>query len=110
MFERAETLTRAGQTVILDATFTSPFMRTAAAAVAARTGVPFQGLWLTASEAVLTHRVRAGTGDASDADVAVLGAQLAGDLGEMLWDAVDASGTPKTVRDKAQQFLRRCGA
>ena len=40
--------------------------------VATDLGVPFRGFWLDAPEAVLEARVAARTGDASDADVAVV--------------------------------------
>src|SRR5690606_6984604 len=66
----------AGGTVIVDAVFAAPAERAAIAAVASRAGVPFAGLWLEAPPEVLETRIAARTGDASDADVAVLRRQL----------------------------------
>jgi aminoglycoside phosphotransferase family enzyme/predicted kinase len=92
MFDEAAAALAAGRAVILDAVFMKPEERAAAAAVAARAGVPFQGLWLDAPAALLHSRINARAGDASDADGAVLDAQLTRDLGEMTWTRVDSDG------------------
>ena len=60
-------------------------------------GVPFTGLWLDASAAVLLTRVRSRKNDASDADAAVLRDQLGYDLGTMDWQVVDVTGEPHDV-------------
>ena len=96
---------RAGAPVILDATFADPAMRARAAAVAAAAGVPFSGLWLTAPADVLRARIAARVGDASDADAAVLEAQLAHPLGAVDWVEVDAAGAPETVAATAAAVL-----
>ena len=48
------------------------------------------GVWLEAAPDVLRGRVASRTGDASDADVAVLEAQLDRDAGEIGWERLDA--------------------
>ena len=92
MFEDAAKALAAGRAVILDAVFTRPEERAAAAEVARKAGVAFEGLWLEAPQALLHERIAGRTGDASDADGAVLDAQLTRDLGEMTWRRVDSDG------------------
>jgi uncharacterized protein len=81
----AERVLKAGWPVILDAMFLDPHRRTQAEAVAARGGVPFEGVWLEAPPEVLRARVAARTADASDADLAVLERQLGQDVGPVTW-------------------------
>jgi hypothetical protein len=50
-------------------------------------------------------RVRGRTGDASDADAAVLKAQLEVDPGLLTWTKVDAGGDPGTVAARAGKVL-----
>jgi uncharacterized protein len=91
---------RAGWPVILDATFLDAGERDRARALAARAGVPFRGLWLTAPEPVLLARLAGRTGDASDADAAVLRGQIARAPDGGDWTRVDAAGTPEeTLRN-----------
>lgn len=90
MASEALAMLRAGQSVVLDATFISPVRRAEAEAVAAEAGVPFEGLWLQAPAEVLRARVAARSGDASDATVATLEAQLARDPGPLTWKRLDA--------------------
>jgi aminoglycoside phosphotransferase family enzyme/predicted kinase len=92
MFEDAGHALAAGRAVILDAVFMKPEERAAAAEVARRASSPFQGLWLEAPPALLHSRVAGRSGDASDADAAVLDAQLSRDLGPMDWPRVDSDG------------------
>ncbi len=91
MLEEARKALAARVSVILDAAFLKPAERTDAERLGADAGLHFRGLWLEAPEAVLRQRLRARTGDASDADEAVLDRQLRGDLGEVGWRRVDAS-------------------
>lgn len=114
MLARAETLIRAGQSVILDATFLDPAWRAAASGMARRLAVPFHGLWLAAHPAILIQRVTARTQDASDADAAVVAAQVrsmparpATDSG---WTVIDAAGPPESTRAAAEAALVSCGA
>lgn len=113
MLARAETLIRAGHSVILDATFLDPAWRAAASDMAKRWAVPFHGLWLTAHPAILIRRVTARTQDASDADAAVVAAQVksmparpAIDSG---WTVIDAAGPPESTRAAAEAALVSCG-
>ena len=88
--KRAETLLRAGRTVIVDATFLDPAERTRIEVLADDLDVPFQGIWLDAPRNILERRIQERHGDASDADVDVLTKQLERDLGDMTWTLVDA--------------------
>jgi hypothetical protein len=83
--------------VILDATFLDLDQRAQAEAVAAASGLPFQGLWLQAEEAVLEARIGARSDDASDATAVVLERQRARDPGAGSWTAIDAAGAPAAV-------------
>jgi aminoglycoside phosphotransferase family enzyme/predicted kinase len=91
MAEEARAALRAGWSVVLDAAFLKPAERAEAEALAHVAGVPFQGLWLSADPSVLRARIRGRTGDASDADEAVLDTQLARGLGEIGWRRIDAT-------------------
>jgi uncharacterized protein len=92
MREQAGAALAAGYSAIVDATFIDAGERSAIAEVAARAGVPFIGLWLTAPDTVLLDRVAKRRGDSSDADRAVLEQQLKADLSAMNWRKVDVSG------------------
>jgi hypothetical protein len=102
---RAKTLLKAGHCAIVDAVFLDRRERTKIEQVAADAGMPFQGLWLAASAEVLMARVRGRKGDASDADAAVLRAQLEVDPGPLTWTKVDAGGDPGTVAARAGKVL-----
>jgi aminoglycoside phosphotransferase family enzyme/predicted kinase len=91
LFAVAAALLGAGRAVVLDATFLRPELRARAEAVARAAGAPFHGLWLDAPGAVLEARVTGRRGDASDADLDVLRAQLARDPGPMRWRMLDAT-------------------
>jgi aminoglycoside phosphotransferase family enzyme/predicted kinase len=92
VLSNAEALLKAGQSVVLDATFTEPGMRAAAEALAAELGVPFRGAWLEAPVEVLETRVAGREGDASDATLDVLHDQIArGDVSAIGWTRVDAT-------------------
>ena len=92
MREQASAALATGYSAIVDATFIDAGERSAIAEVAARAGVPFIGLWLTAPDTVLLDRVAKRRGDSSDADRAVLEQQLKADLSAMNWRKVDVSG------------------
>jgi predicted kinase len=87
--------------VIAAATFLRRRHRTEVAQAAGPTR--FQGVWLQADPAVLEARVRARSGDASDADVTVLRRAAASDPGPRDWlavDATDAAAALTMVRDR----------
>ena len=99
LFDSARAILRAGQAVVLDATFIDPGLRVRAESLAAECGVAFHGIWLEAPAPVLAQRVSARRGDASDATVETLESQLGRDLGTLAWERVDASGPPGAAAD-----------
>lgn len=82
---RAERILKAGCSVVLDAVFAREPERAAAEALAAKLGVPFEGLWLDVPKEVAQARVAARSGDASDATPAVIERQFGYDLGHITW-------------------------
>jgi predicted kinase len=68
--EAAHSIAAGGQCVIADATYMDPAHR--ARLEAALAGLPFLGVWLDVPLPELERRVAARTGDASDADLAIL--------------------------------------
>ena len=93
LIDKARTALRAGQSVLLDATFAVAAERSAAAAVAAEVGVAFAGLFLDAPLATRLERICSRRADASDADADVARRQTAEPLAEKGWTAVAASGS-----------------
>ena len=93
IIDKARTALRAGQGVVLDATFAAAAERRAAAALAAEVGVGFAGLFLEAPLATRLERIGSRRADASDADADVARRQTAEPLGEKGWAAVAASGS-----------------
>lgn len=85
MLERAERALRASHSVVLDAMFAKVEERRMAEALAARVGVPFEGLWLDVPKEVAQARVAARRGDASDATPDVVERQFGYELGEIRW-------------------------
>ncbi|MBY0337258.1 MAG: AAA family ATPase [Acetobacteraceae bacterium] len=78
----------AGHAAIADAVFLRPGERARIAAA----GSPFDGLWLEAPLDLLRRRVASRTGDASDADIAVLEGAAARDAGDVTWTRLPADG------------------
>jgi predicted kinase len=105
MFDRAKTILAAGHSVILDATFVDPRLRSAAQKTAAEAAVPFHGFWLDAPHNILAARIKARLVDASDADTAVLDAQLAADRGTITWRRIDADAKAEMVKSRAIGLL-----
>lgn len=91
----------AGWPVVADATFIDVNSRARIAALADHLGVPFAGLWLEAPADILRARIRGRGPDASDADLAVLEAQLARDVGPLDWNRIDAGEAPERVASRA---------
>jgi predicted kinase len=85
MFEEARACVRAGRAVVLDAAFLEPERRAGAEALAQGLGVRFDGVWLEVEPATLRDRIALRRGDASDADLKVLEAQLERDTGPIAW-------------------------
>lgn len=90
MFALARRVLAAGRSVVLDAVFQLPDERRPAATLASELGVRFDGFWLEGQPDELRRRLGARTGDASDATVATLEAQLAQEAGAIDWERCDA--------------------
>ena len=95
--QRADMVVRDGHSVIVDAVFARPADRDAIQRDAAAAGVPFIGLWLEGPEQMLVERLRRRPADASDADAAVLRAQLTQGAGSITWDRIQASADADEV-------------
>ena len=91
--DKARRALRAGQAVVLDATFSRAAERVAAGDIAAEIGAPFAGVFLEASLATRLERIGGRKADASDADQAVARRQAADPLRERGWSPLDAEGT-----------------
>jgi uncharacterized protein len=92
LIDKARVALRAGQAVVLDATFARAAERRAAAGAAAEVGVAFAGLFLDAPFATRVNRIASRRADASDADADVARRQTAEPLGERGWTALGAAG------------------
>ncbi|MGO4570830.1 AAA family ATPase [Microvirga sp. 2TAF3] len=95
--EAAEVLTM-GSGVVIDAVFDRPDERRAIQNVVAAAGIPFHGIWLEAPTETLLLRMEARRSNPSDATAEVLAAQLRRDIGEIVWQRIDASGDPAETR------------
>ena len=96
----------AGQSVIVDAVHERAGEREAIEATAASAGVPFSGIWLDAPVDVLVGRVRARTGDASDATEQVVQLQAGRDIGSIRWIRLSAVGEAGDLTKDALYILR----
>jgi predicted kinase len=107
MFERAETILKAGHSVLLDATFLDGRRREQAGSLAQRAGVPFHGYWLEAGRGILEKRVRERHGSTSDADVQVLRQQMEVPVGDIAWQRLDASNDLPSLLQSVRSHLER---
>jgi aminoglycoside phosphotransferase family enzyme/predicted kinase len=105
IYRTAARILATGHSVIADAVFARQGEREAIAETGRSAGIPFTGLWLDAPLHVLTARVGARTGDASDADEDVVRRQMEYDLGEMTWQTIDASGPSDRAIAEARHRL-----
>jgi aminoglycoside phosphotransferase family enzyme/predicted kinase len=96
-----------GQAAIVDAVHAKPEEREELAALAAKLGVPFTGLWLEAPAKIMRDRVATRKGDVSDATPSVVDEQLGYDLGPQSFAVIDASRPLEAV---AADCLERIGA
>jgi predicted kinase len=103
MREMAREALRAGCAAVADAVFDRPSERGAIEEVARDAGVSFAGIWLDAPVDAMTNRLKARTGDPSDATVEVLLGQINRDLGAVLWRRTDAA---RDVADIAAEVVR----
>jgi len=100
---KAQRVTAAGHSAIVDAVFAQPKERADIAKAAG--DAAFQGLFLTASLKTRLSRVGGRIGDASDADANVARKQDQFDLGRIAWPKVDASDTPNDTLIRAEAML-----
>jgi len=91
--QHAATSLAAGAAVIVDGVHGDTESRAKLEAVALAAGVPFVGIWLDAPADLLAHRIEERVGDASDADVEVMRAQMRSDLGPINWHRIAAGGS-----------------
>lgn len=93
---------RAGQAVIVDATYVEAEERNRLETLARRAGVPFRGVWLKAPMSVRVDRVADRLGDASDATASTARGQTDRDPESEAWAVVDASGS----LDETERLVR----
>ena len=105
MLREAEAALGAGYSVILDAAFLRAEERGAAEALAARLDVPFIGFWLQAPENILSRRLDARRGDASDADTSVLRQQAGFMTGAVTWRRLDAALSTEVLACAARRAI-----
>ncbi|MGP0091508.1 MAG: AAA family ATPase [Xanthobacteraceae bacterium] len=103
--EKARCVIAAGHSAVVDAVFSQPAERAAAASVARASSVPFHGLFLTADLNTRMRRIGRRTADASDADAAVAQQQEHYDLGAVDWARIDAGGTPEETLAVARAVI-----
>jgi len=96
-----------GHSVIADGVFAGHRQRDAVWALAGEMGVPFAGLWMTASADVMIARVNKRQGDASDATEEVLRQQLDYDLGDIEWTKIDSGGAKEATLAAGRAALKR---
>lgn len=102
----ATALLAAGQVVVVDAVFQRESERAQLAAVGTRAGVRFDGIWLEPDAGTAAARIAARRDDASDADHAVLEAQLGRPIGGLdAWHRIDARGEPSQVAKRAWRAI-----
>ncbi|MGA0532655.1 AAA family ATPase [Hansschlegelia sp. KR7-227] len=94
---RAERILRLGHAVVADAVFDRPDERSRIADAAAGAGTAFTGVWLDADPDLLMGRVRARTGDVSDATADVVAQQLTRSIGTITWTRARAAAGADAV-------------
>jgi uncharacterized protein len=105
LMRKAASALAVGRAVIVDAVFSRPEERQAVEQVARTAQCPFLGIWLSAPSDLLFRRVAARSGDASDANCAVVQQQLAYDTGALNWNVIDTRGSLATARAGAKKLL-----
>jgi predicted kinase len=107
LFESADDHLACGNSVILDAVFMSRSERDVVEALAARSRVPFTGIWLEAPERDRIARVTARTGDASDAGPDVVREQSRRSVGEIHWHRMRVNRPLELIVPAARGVLDR---
>jgi aminoglycoside phosphotransferase family enzyme/predicted kinase len=103
--DRARRILSAGHGVIVDAVHARIEEREALEDMARGSGVPFRGVWLEADPETLVARVKARTGDASDADETVVRRQLTYDLGQISWPRIVYQNGDNAGNSKLGQII-----
>jgi predicted kinase len=103
--ELTTTILASGHSVVADAVYGKESERQAIAQKAARAGAGFAGLWLEAPTEVLAQRISARQGDASDATVGVLHAQLQSVTNPQNWAHVRAEEAASETLANARRGL-----
>ena len=67
---------------------------------------PFYGIWLDAPEGTVLSRIVGRQGGPSDADAAVLAAQIERGCGTVTWQRIDARGIPADIRNAILASLK----
>ncbi len=106
MRTKARAALLAGHSVVMDATWLAEAERGTLTDLAAETGAPFSGLWLTADTAILEARVTARRGDASDADATVVRAQAKRMNTPADWMQIDAGGSCADTLGRALEAVK----
>ncbi|WP_119390797.1 AAA family ATPase [Taklimakanibacter lacteus] len=101
---QAESALRAGQSVVIDATFLNEFEASAVAEIATRAKVEFRGIWLEAPTGLLMRRLFNRSNDASDATAEVLRRQPVAEAPPG-WTSLDAAKTPAEIQCAAMHCL-----
>ncbi len=107
--DRARLVLQSGHSAIVDAVFANPIDRAVMADVAAKAGLPFHGIWLSADPRTAAARLRSRSGDASDATPGVLARQLTLDVGPLHWSVLDTSADAAHVKRAADALLTTAG-
>jgi aminoglycoside phosphotransferase family enzyme/predicted kinase len=105
MLDLAATALRAGHSVIADAVFGDDAQRNRIEILGKDIGVQFNAIWLSAPRDVLEERLAHRQGDASDADVKVLEAQLASVSVPEHWAQISSASPASTVLADAKWAL-----
>jgi aminoglycoside phosphotransferase family enzyme/predicted kinase len=105
VFDECTQVLAARQSAIADAVFADPEEREAIERVAAKAGVPFQGIWLEASPEIMQERVTRRTRNVSDANAWVVRLQLQYDPGEMTWTRLDSNSSREETLAAALRIL-----
>jgi aminoglycoside phosphotransferase family enzyme len=105
--EKARAILDADRSVVVDAVFPEGSSQCLARDIAGRTHAAFAGFWLEAPGDLLRERVSRRTGDASDADAAVVDQQLQTITAPPDWTRIDASGSPD---ETARAIMKELGA
>jgi len=96
---------RAGHSVIADAVFGNDMERNRIETLARDAGVKLHAFWLSAPRAVLEERIARRQGDASDADIEVLAAQIRNVSIPEHWSKISAARPAATVLAEAEREI-----